>query len=214
MQQNNIEDIILKEIGNEGLSEEAKAALLDDIAESVQNYFIAFSYQKLSEEDKQQLETLIDAGDETGQDEFLKSKIPNHAEVLQLAVDQTIKDIKESQAELDAELADLSPAAPKPGAEPLAPLPKGPLSEVSAPVVPAAVTPPATPPQSSIQPVSAVPVVQSPAASANSVQPTSIPPTPPAPVVAPGPTPTQDLHASTPPATPAAPAPMSPNPTN
>ena len=107
-----IEDIILKELGSEGMTEEAKQEMLDDIAESVQNYFIAFCYQKLSEEDKDQLEQLIDAGDEAGQDSFLTAKIVNQSEVMQQAVDQAVKDIRESQAELDAELSDLAPAQP------------------------------------------------------------------------------------------------------
>ncbi len=108
--QDKIEDIILKELGSEGMTEEAKQEMLDDIAESVQNYFIAFCYQKLSEEDKDQLEQLIDAGDEAAQDSFLTAKIANQSEVMQRAVDQAVKDIRESQAELDAELSDLAPA--------------------------------------------------------------------------------------------------------
>lgn len=118
--QQTIEEIILNEIGSEGLDEASKQEMLEDIAESVQNYFIAFCYQQLSEEDKQKLEQLIDAGDESAQDEFLQQKISNHAEVLQRAVDQTVRDIKESQAELDAELSDLegSPAAAAVGTTP------------------------------------------------------------------------------------------------
>lgn len=108
--QDKIEDIILKELGSEGMTEEAKQEMLDDIAESVQNYFIAFCYQKLSEEDKDQLEQLIDAGDEAAQDSFLTAKIANQSEVMQQAVDQAVKDIRDSQAELDAELSDLVPA--------------------------------------------------------------------------------------------------------
>ncbi len=116
--QEKIEEMILKEIGAEGMTEEAKQQMLDDIAESVQNYFIAFSYQKLSEADKQELEKLIDAGDEAAQDAFLAEKIPNRSEVIQKAVDQTVADIRESQAELDAELADMQPANPTPAFQP------------------------------------------------------------------------------------------------
>lgn len=110
--QDKIEDIILKELGTEGMTEEAKQEMLDDIAESIQNYFIAFCYQKLSAEDKDQLERLIDAGDEAAQDSFLTTKIANQSEVMQQAVDQAVKDIREFQAELDAELSDLAPTQP------------------------------------------------------------------------------------------------------
>jgi succinate dehydrogenase flavin-adding protein (antitoxin of CptAB toxin-antitoxin module) len=110
--QDKIEDIILKELGTEGMTEEAKQEMLDDIAESIQNYFIAFCYQKLSAEDKDQLERLIDAGDEAAQDSFLTTKITNQSEVMQQAVDQAVKDIREFQTELDAELSDLAPTQP------------------------------------------------------------------------------------------------------
>ena len=66
--QQTIEELILKEIGGEAMEPSQKQELLDDIAESVQNYFIAFCYQKLSEDDKQQLEQLIDAGDDAAQE--------------------------------------------------------------------------------------------------------------------------------------------------
>ena len=119
--QETIEEIILKELGAEGMAEEAKQQMLDDISESVQNYFIAFSYQKLSEADKQELERLIDAGDEAAQDAFLAEKIPNRSEVIQQAVDQTVADIRESQAELDAELADMNNSVAQPPLTPPTP---------------------------------------------------------------------------------------------
>lgn len=121
--QQTIEELILKEIGGEALAGEQKQGMLDDIAESVQNYFIAYCYQKLSEVDKEQLEKLIDAGDDLAQDDFLKSKLANHASILQQAVDQTVRDIKESQAELDQELKDLDPQPAS--AAPLNSLPVG-----------------------------------------------------------------------------------------
>lgn len=151
--QQTIEELILKEIGGEALAGEQRQEMLDDIAESVQNYFIAFCYQKLGEEDKVQLEQLIDTGDDTAQDEFLKSKLTNHADILQQAVDQTVEDIKESQAELDAELKDLdaqpvaetpTPIAPTPSTatlQPVAPPPVPPTSETIAQQVPTTTMP-------------------------------------------------------------------------
>ena len=151
--QQTIEELILKEIGGEALLGEQKQEMLDDIAESVQNYFIAFCYQKLSEEDKVQLEQLIDAGDDAAQDEFLKTKLSNHADILQQAVDQTVKDIKESQAELDLELKDLdthsvtetpAPTAPAPSTatlQPVVPPPVPSSSETIAQQVPTTTMP-------------------------------------------------------------------------
>lgn len=163
--QQTIEELILKEIGGEAMEPSQKQELLDDIAESVQNYFIAFCYQKLSEDDKQQLEQLIDAGDDAAQDEFLKTKLTNHADILQQAVDQTVRDIKESQAELDEELKDLDPqpapvapptpmptqqpvATPAPTLQPVAPPPVVPNAETIAQQVPSSTFPvsPAQPP--------------------------------------------------------------------
>ncbi len=141
--QQTIEELILKETGGLAMEPSQKQEMLDDIAESVQNYFIAFCYQKLSEDDKAQLEQLIDAGDDAAQDEFLKSKLTNHADILQQAVDQTVRDIKESQAELDEELKDLNPQ-PAPAAAP----------------APTPAQQPAAPPAPNLQPV--IPPVASP----------------------------------------------------
>ncbi len=138
-----IEELILAEIGGGAVEAGQKQEMLDDIAESVQNYFIAFCYQKLSEDDKQKLEELIDAGDDAAQDEFLKTKLTNHADILQQAVDQTMRDIKDSQAELDAELKDLDvqPASVTPAAPDLAQQPGTPPAPTLQPVAP-----PTTPP--------------------------------------------------------------------
>ncbi len=146
--QQTIEELILKEIGGEALVDGQKQEMLDDIAESVQNYFIAFCYQKLGEEDKVQLEQLIDAGDDAAQDEFLKTKLANHADILQQAVDQTVRDIKESQAELDEELKDLEPTT-APAADSSAPTASVNL-DVPAPstAILTPVAPPTTPPNS------------------------------------------------------------------
>ena len=138
-----IEELILSEIGGEGMEASQRQEMLDDIAESVQNYFIAFCYLKLAEEDKQKLEQLIDAGDDAAQDEFLKTKLTNHADILQQAVDQTVRDIKQSQAELDEELKDLEPQ-PAPAVTP-APIPVqqpvAPPAPTLQPVAPPAVAP-------------------------------------------------------------------------
>lgn len=71
---NVLEKDLLELIGGANLPPEKKQELYTKMAETVQNRAIARIFDQLSDEEGQELDKLIDGGDQNKVDEYLKSK--------------------------------------------------------------------------------------------------------------------------------------------
>lgn len=90
---------LLKEFGLEDLPDDQKVALQEKILGLVEARFNRVVLGMLSEEDKQELDKLLEGDDLEKMNEFIAEKVPNYAEIHKEIVDDLKKemiDIKKS----------------------------------------------------------------------------------------------------------------------
>lgn len=91
-----IEFDLIKEFGLENLPAEKKEALQTKIIELIDTRFNRLVLERLSEDDKQELDKVLASPDPEGMKTFIMTKVPNYMELY----DQIVTDLKGEMLEM------------------------------------------------------------------------------------------------------------------
>ncbi len=106
MDNNKIQQDIIKELGLDSLAEENQVELLTMMTESILKRITISVLEKLSEEDKVEFNKVRDEGDPEKIAEFLRTKIENYDEMTENIVKEFKEEMKETMGGLQKDLAE------------------------------------------------------------------------------------------------------------
>ncbi len=84
---------LIKEFGLEKLSDDKKIAFQEKILELVNTRFLRVIFKSLSEEDKTELDKIMDGDDSELVNKFIAEKVPNYAEIHEKIVEDLKKEM-------------------------------------------------------------------------------------------------------------------------
>jgi len=98
---------IIAKLGIENVNQSQQAELLQQLADSVRTRLMLKISEKLSDNDLEQLEVLIDAGKDDEVEVFIESKYDDYSAFAAKVEEDTINELENNQMALDSEMQGL-----------------------------------------------------------------------------------------------------------